>query len=89
MKLHQALWIITNFIAVFAIATASEEKWPRKFPFSLRNLMNKPELCESGYTDYESCDNYVSTSLAKRYTYTQDHLILRCFAIFIFNKYFI
>lgn len=71
----QALWIITASIAVFAIARANDEKWPRKFPFNFRNLVNKQELCESGYTDYESCDNYISNGLAKRY------------AIFVKNRF--
>lgn len=67
LKFNQTLWIIIASIAVLVIAKENDEKWPRKFPFHLRTLMDKQELCESGYTDYENCDNYVSTGLEKRY----------------------
>lgn len=64
MHFIQPFWIIS---AVIAIATSNDDRQPSKFPLNFRKLIDKQELCEFGYADYESCDNYVTMSLSKRY----------------------
>lgn len=66
MKSIQIVWIISASIAAFAIATANDDKWPQKFPLNFHSPVDKKELCDSGYVDYGTCDNYISNGLAKR-----------------------
>ncbi|XP_055303634.1 uncharacterized protein LOC129569135 isoform X4 [Sitodiplosis mosellana] len=60
---QQALWII---IIGAAITKAKDEIWQRKIPIKfLRAVMEQPNLCESAYADYDSCENAVSTNSVK------------------------
>ncbi|XP_055303632.1 uncharacterized protein LOC129569135 isoform X2 [Sitodiplosis mosellana] len=63
MNPWQALWII---IIGAAITKAKDEIWQRKIPIKfLRAVMEQPNLCESAYADYDSCENAVSTNSVK------------------------
>lgn len=63
MDSFQPFWIIS---AVIAVAKSNDDRWPSKFPLNLRKFIDKQELCEFGYADYKSCDNYLALGLAKR-----------------------
>lgn len=65
---QQTLWIITASFALGATLTkAKDDIWQRKIPIKfLKAVMEQPTLCESGYADYDSCENAVSTNSAKR-----------------------
>lgn len=68
---QQTIWIITASIALGATVTkAKNDIWQRKIPIKfLKAFMDQPSLCESGYADYDSCENVVSTNSAKRCIY--------------------
>lgn len=63
MDFIQPLWIIP---AVIAIAKSNDDRWPSRFPLNLRKFIDKQELCEYGYADYES--NSVTVGPSKRYS---------------------
>lgn len=65
----QPLWIIP---VVVAIAKSNDDRWPSKFPLNFRTFIHKQELCEFGYSDYGSCDNYVTMDQSKRYMAFED-----------------
>lgn len=63
----QTLWIITASIALGALTKAKDDIWQRNIPLKfLKAVMDQPTLCESGYVDYDSCENAVPTNSAKR-----------------------
>lgn len=65
----QTLWIITASIALGALTKAKDDIWQREIPLKfLKAVMDQPTLCESGYADYNSCENaqIVPANSAKR-----------------------
>ncbi|XP_031629022.1 uncharacterized protein LOC116344549 [Contarinia nasturtii] len=59
------LWIITVLIAL-GLTKAKDDIWQGKIPIKfLKAVMEQPTLCESGYSDYESCENAMMINSAK------------------------
>lgn len=78
----------------FAMATgvnAKDDQWQQNVPIKfLKLLMEQQPLCESG-SDYENCENYISSITGKRYLLFQWNkslitLVLIVGYIVIFNK---
>lgn len=86
MDFIQLLWIIP---AVVAIAKSNDDRLPSKFPLNFRKFIDKQELCEFGYADYESCDNYVTMDLTKRYMLFGNHSLTEGIFNFVSNKFFL
>lgn len=63
----QTLWIVTASIALIALTKAKDDTWQRTIPIKfLKAVMEQPTLCETGYADYDSCENTVTTNSVKR-----------------------
>lgn len=46
----------------------NDATWQRKIPIKfLKAVIDQQPLCESSYTDYDSCENFVTSNNAKKY----------------------
>lgn len=52
----------------------NDATWQRKIPIKfLKAVIDQQPLCESSYTDYDSCENFVTSNNAKKYFKTFSH----------------
>lgn len=82
---HTTLWIII-IGASATIIKAEDEIWQQKIPIKfLRAVMEQSTLCESGYADYDSCENAVSSNSVKRFILKKKKTLLQLKKMFIIH----